>query len=135
MYIAKEWRKMRKRRNVITIRMDDGEYSLLRKKVRESGLSQQAFIISAISGAAIPSSEELEILKNANRNLADLVRQLRGLAANVNQIARTANGFSILPAVRELTQIRDEVMAFKEESEKIWQLIRLLISLGRPMEQ
>ena len=135
MYIAKEWRKMRKRRNVITIRMDDGEYSLLRKMVRESGLSQQAFIISAISGAAIPSSEELEILKNANRNLADLVRQLRGLAANVNQIARTANGFSILPAVRELTQIRDEVMAFKEESEKIWQLIRLLISLGRPMEQ
>lgn len=126
---------MRKRRNVITIRMDDGEYSLLRKKVRESGLSQQAFIISAISGAAIPSSEELEILKNANRNLADLVRQLRGLAANVNQIARTANGFSILPAVRELTQIRDEVMAFKEESEKIWQSIRLLISLGRPMEQ
>ena len=39
---------MRNRRNVITIRMDDSEYELLKKRVKESGLTQQAFVINAI---------------------------------------------------------------------------------------
>ena len=83
---------MRKRKNVITIRMNDAEYNILKDKVRESGLTQQSFIIRSINGASIPSADELTIQKEISRTLSDLVRQLRGLSTNVNQIAHVANG-------------------------------------------
>ena len=115
---------MRYRKNVVTIRMNDAEYEILKTKVKESGLTQQSFIISAIKGAVIASAEEIDILKDLSRTLADLVRQLRGLATNVNQIAHVANGFKIVPTIGELMQIHDEIVLFKKESEKVWQLIR-----------
>lgn len=126
---------MRNRRNIITIRMDDTEYKLLKKRVKESGLTQQAFVINAIEGATISSADEVEILKDLSRTLADLVRQLKGLATNVNQLAHTANGFHVLPAMVELTQIHEEVTTFKKECEKVWLLIRSLIIKRSPTGQ
>ena len=126
---------MRYRKNVVTIRMNDAEYEILKTKVKESGLTQQAFIISAIKGAVIASAEEIDILKDLSRTLADLVRQLRGLATNVNQIAHVANGFKIVPTIGELMQIHDEIVLFKKESEKVWQLIRSSINQQKHTEQ
>ncbi len=126
---------MRYRKNVVTIRMNDAEYEILKTKVKESGLTQQSFIISAIKGAVIASAEEIDILKDLSRTLADLVRQLRGLATNVNQIAHVANGFKIVPTIGELMQIHDEIVLFKKESEKVWQLIRSSINQQKHTEQ
>ena len=126
---------MRNRKNVITIRMDDTEYGLLKERVKESGLTQQAFIINAIEDATISSAAEVEVLKNLGRTLVDLVRQLRGLATNVNQLTHTANGFHVLPAMDELTQIHEEVTTFKKECEKAWQSIRSSIKKQCPTGQ
>lgn len=126
---------MRNRRNVITIRMDDTEYKLLKKRVKESGLTQQAFVINAIEGAAIRSADEVEVLKDLSRTLADLVRQLRGLTTNVNQLAHEANSFHVLPALEELTQIHEEITTFKKECENIWLSIRSSIKKQRPTGQ
>ena len=126
---------MRNRKNVITIRMDDTEYGLLKERVKESGLTQQAFIINAIEDATISSAAEVEVLKNLGRTLVDLVRQLRGLATNVNQLAHTANGFYVLPAMDELTQIHDEVTTFKKECEIVWLSIRSSIKKQCPTGQ
>ena len=115
--------------------MNDAEYEILKTKVKESGLTQQSFIISAIKGAVIASAEEIDILKDLSRTLADLVRQLRGLATNVNQIAHVANGFKIVPTIGELMQIHDEIVLFKKESEKVWQLIRSSINQQKHTEQ
>ena len=38
----------RTRNRAVTVRMSDSEYDSLRDKVRESGLSQQSYIISAV---------------------------------------------------------------------------------------
>ena len=126
---------MRNRRNVITIRMDDTEYELLKKRVKESGLTQQAFVINAIEGAAICSADEVEVLKDLSRTLADLVRQLRGLTTKVNQLAHAANSFHVLPALEELTQIHKEITTFKKECENIWLSIRSSIKKQRPTGQ
>ena len=126
---------MRSRNHIVTNRMNDDEYAVLKAKVKESGLTQQSFIISAIKGAVIASAEEIDILKDLSRTLADLVRQLRGLATNVNQIAHVANGFKIVPTIGELMQIHDEIVLFKKESEKVWQLIRSSINQQKHTEQ
>ncbi len=122
---------MRSRNNIVTIRMNDDEYAVLKAKVKESGLTQQSFINNAIKGATIASDDEVEILKDLSITFADLVRQLRGLATNINQIAHVANGMRILPLKIELSKTREEIKSYKKECEEIWQLIRSLINQQR----
>lgn len=81
-------RKTRRRRNkAVTVRMNDEEYAELQVKVDESGLTQQAYIISAVRGATIIPSDEIAVLKDISKTFAELEKQLRGLATNVNQMA------------------------------------------------
>lgn len=108
--------------------MNDAEYEMLKTRVKESGLTQQSFIINAIKGSVIASADEIDILMDLSRTLADLVRQLRGLSTNVNQIAHVANDFKVIPTIHELLQIHDEITRFRKESEKIWQSIRSSIN-------
>lgn len=119
---------MRKRNKAVTIRMTEAEFTALQKHIKESGRTQQSYIITAALTAKISSAEEIATLKEISISFADLVRQLRGLATNVNQMARIANGSETLPATRELSRISDQIAKFRKESEKLWQSIRSLIT-------
>lgn len=125
----------RKRNKAVTIRMSPDELKLLQQKVDESGLTQQTFIINAIKGATISSSAEIQIQKDISKTFADLVRQLRGLATNVNQMAHIANGQGMIPSMNKLSATSNEINQFRKESEEIWQLIRSLINQQNRMGQ
>ena len=118
----------RKRSNTITIRMNDAEYDAIQDRIRESGLTQQSYMINAAIGATITSSDQVAVLKELSRTFADLVKQLRGLATNVNQMAHVANAAGILPAERELDRIAEQICTFKMKGEQLWQSIRSLIN-------
>ena len=126
---------MRSRKNVVSIRMNDAEYELLKAKVKEAGISQQSFIISAISGASIASADEVAVQKEISRSLSDLVRQIRGLAANVNQLAHTANRQGILPTLDILAKIHEEIKNYRKECDDIWLSIRSSINRQRVTAQ
>ena len=126
---------MRSRKNVVSIRMNDAEYEMLKAKVKEAGISQQSFIISAISGASIASADEVAVQKEISRSLSDLVRQIRGLAANVNQLARTANRQEALPTLDSLAKIHEEIQNYRKECEDIWLSIRSSINSQRATGQ
>ena len=118
----------RRRNKAITIRMNDAEYDDMQKKVNESGLTQQSYIISAIRGSSITSAKEVEVIKDINKNFADQNKQLRGLATNINQMAHVANGQGLLPTVEKLDEISDKILEFRKEDDKRWRLIRLSVS-------
>ena len=118
----------RKRDKSITIRMDTAEYEDLRNKVKESGLTQQAYVIGAIRGAMITTSEEIEVLKEISSTFSDLDRQIRGIATNVNQMARVANGQGIDLAEDQLKEVYCFLQKYRKESADLWQSIRSLIS-------
>ena len=118
----------RKRNNTITIRLNDAEYDAIQDRIRESGLTQQSYMINAAMGATITSSDQVSVLKELSRTFAEFVKQLRGLATNVNQMAHVANGAGILPAERELKNIADQIDTFKTKGEQLWQSIRSLIN-------
>lgn len=124
----------RKRNKAVTIRMNPEEYSFLQNKVDDSGLSQQTFIINAIKGATIKPSDEVAVLKDYNKTFSDLVRQLRGLATNVNQIARIANCQGCLPTSDEFVRLLEEISKYRKESEDLWLLIRSSINQQNPTE-
>ena len=118
----------RRRNKAITIRMNDAEYDDMQKKVNESGLTQQSYIISAIRGSSIASAKEVEVIKDISKNFADQNKQLRGLATNINQMAHVANGQGLLPTVEKLDEISDKILEFRKEDDKRWRLIRLSVS-------
>ena len=118
----------RRRNKAITIRMSEAEYDDLQNKVKESGLSQQAYIISAVHGSTIASAEEIDALKEFSRIFADQDRQMRGMATNVNQMARVANGQGLLPTANKLEEISDQIFDYRKEHDKAWLSIRSSIS-------
>lgn len=126
---------MRKRNHAVTIRMNDAEYGLLQKKVAESGQTQQAVLIAAIQETKLVPAEGIEELKIMNRHLAELVRQIRGMATNLNQLAHQANVAGRIPELHELEQMHMEMKNQRKESEGLWQSIRQSISQQRPTGQ
>ena len=118
----------RRRNKAVTIRMSEAEYDDLQNKVKESGLSQQAYVINAIHGSTIPSAEEIDALKEFSRIFADQDRQMRGMATNVNQMARVANGQGLLPTATKLDEISDQIFDYRKEHDKAWLSIRSSIS-------
>lgn len=126
---------MRKRNYTVTIRMNKAEYDLLQNKVKESGQTQQAVVIHAIAGLKIASAEEVEELKRLNQMFADILCQLRGATTNINQIARKLYTDGEIPNDSMLYFLNKNILKYRKESERIWQLIRRLISGQIHMEQ
>lgn len=126
---------MRKRNYTVTIRMNKAEYDLLQSKVKESGQTQQAVVLHAIADLKIESAEEVEELKKLNLMLAEMLSQLRGVATNINQIARKMNAGGFIPREDILRYLNQNILNYRKESEKIWQSIRQLISGQILMEQ
>ena len=124
---------MRKRNYTVTIRMNKAEYDLLQNKVKESGQTQQAVVIHAIAGLKIASADEVEELKKLNLMLTEMLSQLRGVATNINQIALHTDGE--VPNDSTLYFLNKGILNYRKESEKIWLLIRRLISGQIHMEQ
>lgn len=126
---------MRKRNYTVTIRMNRAEYDLLQNKVKESGQTQQAVVIHAIAGLKIASAEEVEELKSLNQMFADILNQPRGATTNINQIARKLHTDGEIPNYSMLYFLNKNILKYRKESEKIWLLIRRLISRQIHMEQ
>jgi uncharacterized protein YoxC len=115
--------------------MNKEEYERLQENVVASGQTQQSFIINALAGVIIAPREEIDVLKNINKNFDDLLRQIRGMATNVNQMAHIANGTGVLQTIDALENIADQIKYFKKECEEMWQSIRRLISQQNHMGQ
>ena len=126
---------MRKRNKAVTIRMTEAEFTALQTRIKESGRTQQSYIIDAALNARISSAEEIATLKEISVTFGDLVKQLRGIAININQMARVANGSGALPTARELSQISEQIARYRERSEQIWQSIRSSTAGQRPTQE
>ena len=96
----------------------------LDRRLKETGLPQQTFILSAIhSTGVMPKETRNEILK-LNHTYADLLRQIRGMATNINQMAKVANSTGSLPTLSELQSLGRQIEQYRREGEEQWRSIR-----------
>ena len=127
--------KTNRKRNIsVTVRMNKSEYDVFINRVKETGLTKQAYIISSVRNATITPSEEIAVLKNISMTFSNLECQLRGLATNVNQMAHIANGQGLIPNKIELEKLSYQLSNYRKESESIWQSIRSLINQQKVTE-
>jgi len=93
---------MLKRKMQLLIRFKDDELKIIKIMVKQSGLSQEVFVRSALLGYKLREAPPVEYF--------ELLRQLRIYNNNLNQIARQANSQGLLDAPK----IRKEVENIRE---------------------
>lgn len=125
---------MRKRNRTISIRVSEQEYEAIQKKIQESKQTQQSFILNAIEGAAILTAEDSNLLKDISMQLASLLKQIKGIAVNINQLAYKANAYGEIPTERQLREYGTKTDVLRREADTIWRLIRQSISRQRHTE-
>lgn len=121
---------MRTRGHGMTIRMSDEEYNEFKQRVRDSGLTEQSYVLSAVLDKEITPDTAVQELRNANVALNDLDRQMRGIATNVNQMAKVANSEGRLPTTWQLSALDEDVSKLRSEIKKemkvLWQYLNRL---------
>lgn len=125
---------MRKRNRTISIRVSEQEYEAIQKKIQATKQTQQSFILNAIEGATILTAKDSKLLKDISMQLADLLKQIKGIAVNINQLAYKANAYGEIPTERQLREYGTQTEALRRETDAIWQLIRQSISRQRHTE-
>lgn len=125
---------MRKRNRTISIRVSEQEYEAIQKKIQATKQTQQSFILNAIEGAATLTAKDSKLLKDISMQLADLLKQIKGIAVNINQLAYRANAYGEIPAENQLREYGAQTEAFRKEADTIWRLIRQSISRQRHTE-
>lgn len=99
----------RTRPKQIVIRMTDQEHEAVKRKVEQSGMKQQEYLIKALTERQIVSTEGVK----------ELIPELKRIGNNLNQIARSCNEGN--------QATHAEVQAIGEELNGVWRLLRQLI--------
>lgn len=115
--------------------MTDEEYKKAMQLYKKSGEpSLQAFGMDAIFKGKFISKAYTNQMKELNRNFADYIQQLRGIATNINQIAHVANGTGYAD-INSAKELNAEVLEELEKGGELWQSIRSLLADATPTEQ
>lgn len=125
---------MRKRNRTISIRVSEQEYESIQKKLQATKQTRQSFILNAIEGAAILTAKDSKLLKDISMQLADLLKQVKGIAVNINQLAYKANAYGEIPTEKQIREYGTQTEVLRREADAIWQLIRRSISRQRHTE-
>jgi hypothetical protein len=100
---------MRKREKQIVIRLSEQELEQVKTQVRKSGMSQQDYLIRAITNREIINTEGMRAV----------VPELKRIGNNVNQIARSCN---------EGNQATfEEVSEIERGLDEVWRSLRLFL--------
>ena len=99
----------------ISLRLDSAEYAHLKRIEADTGLKMEPVLRRLIVGA--------ELRPRPPDELPELLRQLSGMATNINQIAKRLNAGS--PAYQA------DIQEIRERLDEIWQLQRRILSSQR----
>ena len=94
----------------ISLRLDSTEYAHLKKLSTDTGLKMEPVIRRLIVGA--------ELRPRPPGELTELLRQMSGMAANINQIAKVANASGFVRM--------EDVEHIQAMQKMIWQAVKRL---------
>ena len=92
----------------ISLRLDSAEYAHLKRLATDTGLKMEPVLRSLIVGA--------ELRPRPPDELPELLRQLSGMATNINQIAKVANASGYVR--------KEEIQSIVEMQREIWKLVK-----------
>ena len=94
----------------VSLRLNSAEYAHLKQLSMDTGLKMEPVIRRLI--------EVAELLPRPPGELTELLRQMSGVAVNINQIAKVANASGFVPM--------DEIAQIKTMQGLLWQAVKEL---------
>ena len=118
----------KKRPKQMTFRVSAEKYEIIMKKIAESGLKNQEYILIAVMKTPIVKSEDLkELVIELKHQGTELNRQ----GNNLNQIALRLNERGFVDYRNELSQTLSALRTAQEELKNIWQSLRQYLQSRR----
>ncbi len=93
------------------IYLNDKENKLLKKKSEKAGLSESEFIRMYING--------YEVKEKPDENFYNILRNLNGIATNINQIARGVNSYRYINENKYYEQYK-KILDFIDDIQKVY---------------
>lgn len=91
----------------VMFRMSEAEAEKLQRKVEQSGMSQQEYILKAVLEKPITNTDGIK----------ELIPELKRQGANLNQLTKKLNERGFIDYKKELPQLEKEL-------KEIWQLLK-----------
>lgn len=117
----------RTRTHQVKYRLSDAEYKTYLKKVEASGMTQQEYFLHVMNDSNITVDNNLEQIPELLQAVYDLLRQVKGIAVNCNQMARVCNTNRKTPTGKKLEELADSCNNFLKEGNEIWASLKQLI--------
>ena len=125
----------RSRDIAVKIYMNKEEHEALLQMIKVTGQSMRAVITKAVIGMPLIPAEVITKGQNINLKMSEQYRQLRGMATNINQLARVANKYQCPADILELEHIKEELHLMREELDDTWRLLRSLLQNLGPVKK
>ena len=107
----------RKRPVELKFRLSETEAELLQAKVKEADTNRNAYLVRVISDSQVYPKDQLREL---NEQYVMMNRLLRGVATNINQIAKVANARHVEPSTALLMDMYHDVLALRNNLQPLW---------------
>ena len=114
----------RKRPIELKFRLSRDEYDLLQDKLKKADMNRNAYLVKLLGEATLFPREPLLLL---NAEYTALNRQLRGMANNINQLTKLANGSRTVPSAVLLENMQHTVQAMQSELQPLWDETRRIL--------
>ena len=80
-----------KKDNIVSVRFSDEELDMAKRKAKQAGMSFTVFIRAAVTGAKIKEAPPADFY--------ELIREVRKVGTNLNQLAAKANSLGFIDAL------------------------------------
>ena len=106
----------------VSFKLSEADYKKLERDVKKSGVDRSKYLRALVQGAG-------GIDKDFPMDRANLIRQITGIATNVNQIAKYANSQGVIyfSEMDKLQVLLQEIKQLLKEVLEVWRLQKFSI--------
>ena len=106
----------------VSFKLSEADYKKLEQDVKQSGVDRSKYLRALVQGAG-------GIDKDFPMDRANLIRQITGIATNVNQIAKYANSQGVIyfSEMDKLKVLLQEIKQLLKEVLEVWRLQKFSI--------
>ena len=106
----------------VSFKLSEADYKKLEQDVKQSGVDRSKYLRALVQGAG-------RIDKDFPMDRANLIRQITGIATNVNQIAKYANSQGVIyfSEMDKLQVLLQEIKQLLKEVLEVWRLRKFSI--------
>lgn len=109
----------------VKLRVSQEEWNMIYKRMVDAKTkSRNDYLTKLIRGTTLFPRVEIE---TTNLMIKGLMRQLRGISTNINQLAKAANTTGDIPSIEMLNEIKSEIKQMTEEAGSLWDRLRVML--------